>query len=283
MTIPTLPQAARQAVRRRPVTAFLLITFLTGYPPVVLALLAGVDPMPAKLLGLLGMLGGAVLVTAWTSGRTGVRGLFAGLTRWRIGLPRYLLVLGAMPLLTVAVAAGTGTLRTPADGWGGVAGTYAVILLFSALTANLWEETAWAGFLQNRLMSARGLLTGSLLTAVPFFLLHLPLAFENHGLRGTRLTDAVVDWVAIAALAPCLRYLVGVLTTTTGSTLAAALLHASFNASGALPVIPQGWQMIPALALLALAVAVSRRRAGHGTRRTGTAEATAEATARVAA
>ena len=43
-------------------------------------------------------------------------------------------------------------------------------------------------------MAARGLLLGSLLTAVPFFLIHLPLAFEVNGWKGTTWQDAFVDW-----------------------------------------------------------------------------------------
>jgi hypothetical protein len=51
------------------------------------------------------------LITAWISGRAGVRRLFASLLQWRIGITRWLLVLLALPVLTVAVAAVTGTLE----------------------------------------------------------------------------------------------------------------------------------------------------------------------------
>ena len=63
--------------------------------------------------------------------------------------------------------------------------------------------------------------------------------------------------------APFFRYLVGtVLLDTRGSLLAAGILHASFNASGALPVVSGGWQYVPAMIVLTLAVAVVRRRRG---------------------
>ena len=61
--------------------------------------LAGVDLMPAKLAELLVLLGLAVAITRATDGRGGVRQLFAGLLRWRLGW-RYLLLLLPMPLLT---------------------------------------------------------------------------------------------------------------------------------------------------------------------------------------
>lgn len=67
----------------------------------------------------------------------------------------------------------------------------------------------WAGFVQGRLMAARGRLMVSLFTAVPFFLIHLPLAFEAHGWKGTTWHDAVLDWALIGLAAPFLRYLIG--------------------------------------------------------------------------
>ena len=72
--------------------------------------LAGVDLMPAKLAELLVLVGLAVAITWITDQRRGVRQLFAGLLRWRLGW-RYLLLVGAMPLLTAGVGLATGTDR----------------------------------------------------------------------------------------------------------------------------------------------------------------------------
>ncbi len=242
----------RRAAARHPIASFLTISFAVSYPALIGSLIAGVDLMPAKFLQLLVMLGAAVMVTAWAATRPGaVRDLFAGLTRWRLGWSTYLWLIFAIPALTLVIAAITGTLSAPGHGWGELALVFGLIFAFSLLTGNLWEETAWAGFLQSRLMSARGVVVGSLLTAVPFSLMHLPLAFENHGLRGTSLGEAIVDWLAIAALAPFLRLLIGMLMADSGgSTLAAAIVHASFNASGAMTVLDGGWQMIPALVVV---------------------------------
>ena len=140
---------------------------------------------------------------------------------------------------------------------------YLLFLIFGAVTANLWEETVWAGFVQGRLMARRGLLIGSLFTAVPFFVIHLPLAFETDGWAGTSWSDALVTWAFLLVSAPFFRYLIGtVLIDTGGSLLAAGLLHASFNASGALPILSGGWQYVPAMIALTLAVAAYRRMRG---------------------
>lgn len=241
-------------------------------------LLNGWNVMPAKVLELVLLLGGATLLTALAGGRPEVRRLFAGLTRWRIGLGAILLVVVALPLLTVAVAAATGGLHSVEGGWVQVVLTYLLFLVFGAVTANLWEETVWGGFVQVPLMARHGLLIGSLLTAVPFFVIHLPLAFEAKGWSGTSWSDVLATWGILLVSAPVFRYLIGmVLIDTGGSLLAAGLLHASFNASGALPILSGGWQYVPAMILLTVAVAVLRRR------RRSTADAqAAEVTARVA-
>jgi len=56
-------------------------------------------------------------------------------------------------------------------------------IVFGALLGNMWEELAWTGFLQDRLASEQCLVKGPLWTALPFALIHLPLAFEEHGRR----------------------------------------------------------------------------------------------------
>ena len=128
----------------------------------------------------------ALVITAWLSGRVGVRRLLVSLLRWRIGLARWLLVLLALPVLTVAVAAATGTLETAPKGWVSIATTYLLTLLVLLISANLLEEMAWTGFVQARLVARHGLLGGAMLTAIPVFLIHLPLSYETNGPYGTR-------------------------------------------------------------------------------------------------
>jgi membrane protease YdiL (CAAX protease family) len=252
----------RRSARTHPILllvgAAITFTWLTQVASVV----AGVDLMPAKLAELLVLVGLAVAITRVTDGRAGVRVLFAGLRRWRLGW-RYLPLAAAMPLLTVGIALATGTLHSPVDGWLSVTVIYLVLLAVGAITANLWEETVWGGFVQGRLMARHGLLVGSLLTAVPVFLIHLPLAFETSG-RSTAWRDVLLTWGVLLVAAPFQRYLIGtLLIDTRGSTLAAGLMHASINAAGAMAVVPHGWQMVPALILLTLAVAAYRSRRGQ--------------------
>jgi membrane protease YdiL (CAAX protease family) len=255
--------ARRSFLARHPVAVLLTAAIAFVWLTQMASLLAGVDVMPAKLAELVVLLAGATWITARVGGRAAVRRLFAGLTRWRLGW-WYPVLFAAMPAGTVAVAWATGTLHSTGTNWSSVLLTYLLLLAVGAITGNLWEETVWGGFVQGRLMAARGLLVGSLLTAVPFFLMHLPLAFETDGWKGTTWHDACIDWVLIGLAVPFQRYLIGsLLVDTGGSTLAAGLMHASINAAGAMAVIPGGWQHLPALAVLTLAVTAYRARRGR--------------------
>ena len=65
-------------------------------------------------------------------------------------------------------------------------------------------------------------------------------------------------------MAPFFRYLLGTqLIDSGGSILAIGLLHASFNAAGQMSAVPGGWQYIPAMIMLTLAVIAYRRWRGR--------------------
>ena len=263
MSVPTFLHLKRIAVKR-PITTLCVVAIGLTLPLQTALLIAGLNVFPGKLAELVFLLGTAVLITSWIGGRSAVGRLFSGLTKWRIGTGRAAVVLLAMPILTIGVGAATGTLHRPDNGWVVELLTYLALLALIALTASLWEETAWSGFVQLRLMGRHGLLKGSLLAAIPFGLIHLPLAFEANGWAGTTWSEAFVNWAFLLGALPFLRYIIGVLLVDTkGSVLAAAVLHASFNASGALSVATGGWQYVPALIILTLLVTVHRRLRGR--------------------
>jgi membrane protease YdiL (CAAX protease family) len=264
----------RGFARRRPVTLYLLIVLGIAWPAFVVPILLDFPLDPSKLLvTLVVMIGTATMVTSWREGRVGVRNLFSGVLRWRIGVGRYLLVLAALPALTVLVAWATGTFRAPTGGWPHEVAIYLLnTVVIGALILNLWEETAWSGFVQTRLMARHGLLVGSLLTALPFIGIHLPLAFEGDDVS---VGSVALSLGALAGTALVLRYLIGtVLIDTGGSLLAVGLLHASFNNSQALSVLSADawWQNIVALVVLTGLVTVYRRARGRSIGRSPRAE-----------
>jgi uncharacterized protein len=247
--------------RRYPLTMFLVLAFAIGVPGMVIPLLLGVPSAPGLLwLVFVALLGSSLLVTGLADGRAGVRKLLSRVVLWRFSAWRWAIILFAVPVLTVALAAATGTLTSPERGWAAEIGWYLFnTLIFGALSLNLWEETAWAGFAQSRWMARHGLLVGSLITAVFFAAIHVPLQFEGNP-SGSRIL-ASTGLVFLTALIA--RYLIGMhLLDTGGSILAAGVQHASWNAAQKLEAVEGGdwnWQMVTAVALLTLLLAVGRR------------------------
>jgi membrane protease YdiL (CAAX protease family) len=238
--------------RRHPVAVFLTLALGAGWASLIPAV-TGLPAMPFLLLMLVALLGSALLITAWTEGSGGVRRLLARLLQWRFHPGRYAMILLGMPAATLVVAAIAGTANLP-DDWGAFALTYLVqTVLWGALFANLWEETAWTGFLQARLMNRHGLLAGSLLTAPWFIAIHLPLSF----LPGWTWHTAAVNFGLLVVAAPVMRYLLGIhYVDTRGSLLAVGLQHAAFNASSELGLAK--WEYVGGLVVLTVLVAITR-------------------------
>lgn len=241
-------------VARRPLTAFLVLALGIGWVSLGVPVALGIDSSPFLILMLLGLLVPSLLVTRAADGWSGVRRLLARAFQWRFGLVRWAVVVFAMPVITLALAAATGTLVDPAGGWFALTGWYLFnTLIFGALLANLWEETAWAGFAQTRLMARHGLILSSLLTAVPFALIHIPLYVAD----AATASELARNLVLLFALAPVYRYLLGVhMLDSRGSVLAVGIQHAAWNASGKLEAVAGAWQVIAAVLVLTVLVAV---------------------------
>lgn len=249
-------------VVRHPLLTFVVIALGLTWLVQLAFLSLGWPLFPALVIEIATLLATATWVTHRIEGRAGVRRLYATTLRWRFGARWYAVALLLVPLTTIAVAAVSGTLTRPADGWATELFRYLFLaLVFGAMQGNLWEELAWTGFLQDRLTSEHGLARGALRTALPVALIHLPLAFEEHGLTGTSARDLAVTWGFLLVITPFFRYLVGLVHCRTGrSILAVALLHGSVNASGSLSLAPSGWEYAVALVALTPVVLCARRR-----------------------
>jgi membrane protease YdiL (CAAX protease family) len=237
-----------EGMRNHPVLSFAALAIAPTWAVQFLFIANGWEFFPAMLAQIVIMVGAATFVTARVDGRAGVKRLFAGAVRWRMGWWQFGLAAFAVPVTTVALGAATGTLHTPDGGWGSEAYAYLfATFVFGALFANVWEELAWAGFTQTRLIERYGLLRGSLLTAIPFALIHVGVAF---GLTET--TGEALAFVAVVAVAaPFYRYLYGMtLLESGGSVLAVGILHASVNATQSLTALRGTWQAQAAVLLV---------------------------------
>lgn len=252
------PETRGTFAQRRPLTTFLLFAFGIGVPLLSVPVFVDVPGEPFLLvLVYIGLLLPALLVTRLAAGRGAIKRMLGRTLIWKFSVARWAVIVFAMPALTLALAAGTGTLASPEGGWAPVAGTYLfATFIFGALILNMWEELAWGGFVQSRLMARHGLLMGALLTAPLFAAIHIPLHF--HG--DWTWSEAGVGLAVLFAAAPFYRYLVGMhLLDTRGSILAIGIQHASWNAAGNLEGVDGDWQAPAAAILLTALVAVGRR------------------------
>ena len=258
------PSRLTRFTQRRPVTAYLVGALGIGLPLLVVPAIAGVPMMPFVLpMTYIAFLGSALVVTRLTDGPGGVRQLLSRLLIWRFSVARWAVIVLAVPVLTVALAAASGTLESPDGGWGSVLGDYLFsTFIFGALLINLWEETAWSGFMQSRMMARHGLLVGSLLTWPPVVVYHVPLFFDGEWTW----SKAAIGLAVLVGVTPFYRYLLGMhLLDTGGSLLAVGVQHASWNASVSLGVFSGDWQPAAAVVLLTVLLAVGRR-LWHGER-----------------
>jgi uncharacterized protein len=228
---------------RRPILLFLLLTFGLAYPAMSLVLLAqyGIIPgasVPARLgldlertasllMLFLGLFPAALLVTALEGGRPAVHVLFRRAFKWRIGLAWWLAVVVALPASTVVIALLLGdTLQVPSAS---VLAWEVVEIAVGFLLINLWEETAWTGFLQTRLERRHSFFVASILTAVPFAAIHMPLQLINGNTEPAGLAQAFVLYLILGSI---VRPLFGIVLRGSGdSVMAAALMHTFFNRS----------------------------------------------------
>ena len=245
--------------QRRPVALFVVLALGIGWLALGIPAVAGLRFAPFLLaLVFLGLLVPALVVSRMADGPGAIRRLLSRALIWRFSIVRWVIIVFGVPVLALALAAATGTLQSPEGGWADLIATYLIeTFLTGLLIINLWEEMAWAGFAQTRLMASRGLLVGSLLTAVAFAAVHIPLQFEGDW----RWSDVAVGLAALVVLSPFARYLVGMhLLDARGSVLAAGVQHASWNAAQKLDALEGGdWQMLGAVILLTVLVAVGRR------------------------
>lgn len=239
-------------LKSRAVTAFTVIGVGLAVGVMMVPVVVGLPIEPFLLVALYVVLLGGAMMVARRTGPGGIRRLFSGLLHWRIGVANWAIAVAAIPVLTIGVAAATGSYTSPEEGWTAVVLEYLyVTFVYGALLANLWEETVFQGLIQRNLTRGFGLLRAAAITAIPFAVWHIPIILAGGGTLRESLTAIAVTSVATAVM----RYVIGRTDRVTGgSLLAAGVLHASFNASGKLPVTDNWWTYGIALVVLAAAM-----------------------------
>ena len=244
----------------RPVRTFALVALPLGWSILSIPLLLGLPIEPFALLTtIFALLLPSLLITRREAGGGAVRALL----RDAIRLPRplwwVLAAVTVIPTITWLVANALGAAEPlTADLMIGYNG-YLVGLVVAALLVNVWEETAWTGFAQRRLMAAWGLIRGSAATAALFAGIHLPLVFQ----RPITASSFLLGVAVLIGTAIGLRLIIGYLDGWTGgSLLTIGLLHASFNSTALLVDPAYDWvRLVVTVAIgVALAATAGRRR-----------------------
>ncbi|MFE3829665.1 CPBP family intramembrane glutamic endopeptidase [Streptomyces sp. NPDC059092] len=186
----------RGAVRRRPMLWFfagaMLLSWVAWTPYILSETGLGVlDIRFPALLGtsqLLGVLPGAylgpitaaLLVTAATGGRAGLRAWVARLTKWRVSWRWYAGILLGVPaaLVLATLPLSGGDIRFPSAT---VLVAYLPVLVLQIVTTGLAEEPGWRDFALPRLQDRYGPLVGTLILGPLWGVWHLPLFFSEWG------------------------------------------------------------------------------------------------------
>jgi uncharacterized protein len=241
-----------------PLKGFVVLALGIGLPLLTIPLIVGI-PMAPFLLAMVyfALLAPALIMTRRANGPGAIRQLLKRTLIWRFSPVRWAIIVFGVPFLAMAIALVSGTFSAPEDGWMSVTTTYTFsTFITGALILNLWEETAWGGFVQSRLMARHGLILGALITTVPFVVIHIPLQFEGNWTW----SKVAFNLGVLILVTPFYRLLVGAhLLDTRGSILAIAVQHASWNEAIKFDFIHGDWQVITAVIILSLGLLATRR------------------------
>lgn len=219
-------------VSRRPVLSFLVLAYVMSWSVQFLAARLGLPMFALSSLGVvLGLAIPAMLITAATGGRAALSDLFHRWLRWRVS-PVWYAVAGLGLLAAMVGVASAFEGMAPV---GRLLGSGAALLVdflpelvLGFVFIQLFEELAWTGFLQHRLLERHGPLLASVMVAPAFALSHLMINYLERGDAGAALVLLAVQIV----FSIFFRIVITWFYSGSGnSVLIVALFHAAFNIS----------------------------------------------------
>jgi membrane protease YdiL (CAAX protease family) len=230
-------------VRHHPVAAYLALALTSSYLLLTVMVLIERGVLPgrdlpdtvgagmeeaASLVLVLTLVSSALVITQLEGGPAATTNLLRRAVRWRVPVRWWAVAVLALPVTSLLLALVLGDqFTTPSTG---TLGREVVSIAVALLLVNISEETAWAGFLQTRLERRHRFLVASLLTAVPFALVHLPIRVVAREITG--LEDVVGNLIALLIISAIIRTLLGVVMRgALNSVLLVAVTHTFFNRS----------------------------------------------------
>jgi len=202
----------------------------------------------------------AIIVTALTGGKAGLKALLIRMVRWRVGLGWYavaLLLPVAVYLFAVSLNILFGARASTAEQFGSwylIFPLFAYSLLFP-LSGAFGEELGWRGYALPRVQTRLWALSAALVIGVIQTAWHLPLFMID---RSTSPVPLIVGYMGLGILATW------VFNNTRGSVLMTMLLHASFNTNAGFfgqmfagaDLVRMGWLLAAGWCVAAIVVVV---------------------------
>lgn len=275
----TTPGGVRGPVARstrpdaRPLVWFFVLAYAISWAWAIPMAISGQvvsrgDGWPTHYPALLGPLIAAFVVTAMSTGRSGVRDLVRRMGRWRVGIGWWLLALSPIIFLLVTLGAmGALGRELPAVAdFGRFTGTPAIglvsVLLMITLIGGLGEETGWRGYALPQLQLRFSPLTATFVLAPAWFLWHLPQFFVIATYRDFTPVEYVGMFLGLSAGAVVLTWLYN---GSGGSILLVTVWHGVYNtvgatqaATGTIAAVISTLILVQGIVLVALEVRASR-------------------------
>jgi membrane protease YdiL (CAAX protease family) len=177
----------KRAVDRYPLGAYFALTFGLSWSFWIPDALAGGHW--SHFPGLAGPLVAALVLTAVTDGRRGLRRMGSAMHRWRV--PGRCYVAAAVPLIAATAVVGVQALAGDGPSWrelGSMPGLPEIgwlgVLALVLVVNGYGEETGWRGFAWSRLRANHTMAGAALLLALPWALWHVPTFWIDSGMRG---------------------------------------------------------------------------------------------------
>jgi membrane protease YdiL (CAAX protease family) len=240
----------KRLLARHPILGYFAIAFGGTWSLLLTPVLAqnglGVLPftvpeIPLMVLFVLSTLAGptlgAIVMTAVTSGRPGLRQFFRRYVQLRAGLRWYVLALLGLPLIMLLAAmatAGLEPLQVALLKWPALFTALLPATLFSMVMPGLAEEPGWRGYALPRLQQKYGPVPGSLLLGALHQAWHLPVFFILVGIMAEGPFDAGVFGYRIFSSMVLAVIWTWVFNNARGSIFMAILLHGANNGAGLL-------------------------------------------------
>ncbi|MDQ2749690.1 MAG: CPBP family intramembrane metalloprotease [Actinomycetota bacterium] len=229
---------------------------------------------PTHLPSLLGPMLAAFVVTAFTTGRDGIRDLLIRMVRWRIGWRWWAIVLSPLAFffLVLGVLTAAGADLPPRGDFARFSGVSAGlgvvgVALIIALVNGFGEETGWRGFALPQLQRRFGPIAASLIIAVLWAGWHIPQFFFLKSYQDFSIAMLPVFVFGLTCGAVLWTWIYN----RTGSILAVAAWHGLYNMTGATKAATGGsgvisaamWTFVVVAALALLHADRRARRAGR--------------------